>query len=191
MRKSNAEWPTRLQSPSDVDIIYSPKNWNYVTANPEKAYYADCPVMYDIIERFGEEYACFWVQAQISAMFAMSANKDKGTVNGIKMFADSFAMQVKTYKLTELMLFFSRYRAGKYDDSFATFDSRRIGRAFFSEFRKERQYELDKYHRAREQEEIEKRRFTPPEGYTSWTWYQEIKKRAESGDIEAQAALQF
>lgn len=83
------------------------------------------------------------------------------------------------------MLFFARYKAGKYDNSFASFDAKRIGNAFFTEFIKERNRELDRINRERTQEEIEQRRFTPPEGYTSFSWYNELKRRAASGDQEA------
>lgn len=96
---------------------------------------------------------------------------------------------MKAYKLTELMLFFARYKAGKYDNSFSSFDARRIGNAFFKEFVPERNYELDAIHRRTVQEEIEKRRFVPPEGYSSLTLYNELKRRAESGDTEARRMI--
>lgn len=83
------------------------------------------------------------------------------------------------------MLFFARYKAGKYDNSYASFDAKRIGNAFFSEFIKERNRELDRITREQVQSEIEERRFTPPEGYTSFSWYQELKRRASEGDTEA------
>lgn len=87
------------------------------------------------------------------------------------------------------MLFFARYKAGKYDNSYASFDTKRIGNAFFSEFTKERNRELDKITRERAQREIEERRFTPPDGYTSWSWYKELQKRASEGDSEAKLIL--
>ena len=83
------------------------------------------------------------------------------------------------------MLFFARYKAGKYDNSYASFDAKRIGNAFFTEFVKERNRELDRITREQTQKEIEERRFTPPECYSSYSWYQELKRRAESGDKEA------
>ncbi len=87
------------------------------------------------------------------------------------------------------MLFFARYKAGKYDNSFASFDARRIGNAFFKEFIPERNNELDAINRKRVQDEIENRRFIPPKGYSSLTWYNELKRRAESGDEEARKML--
>lgn len=89
------------------------------------------------------------------------------------------------------MLFFARYKAGKYDNSYASFDAKRIGNAFFSEFLKERNFELDRINKEQMQAEIEKRRFVPPEGYTSYSWYQEVKKRAMEGDVDAKELLNY
>lgn len=83
------------------------------------------------------------------------------------------------------MLFFARYKAGKYDNSYASFDAKRIGNAFFKEFVKERNIELDRITKEQTQKEIGRRRFTPPEGYSSLSWYKELRRRASEGDVEA------
>ena len=87
------------------------------------------------------------------------------------------------------MLFFARYKAGKYDNSYSTFDAKRIGNAFFHEFVKERNNELDRITREKTQHDIEERRFIPPVGYTSFSWYQELKRRAAEGDEDAMKIL--
>lgn len=124
------------------------------------------------------------------ALFGSSSSKDVGVVDGIKIFAQSFASQVKVYKLSELMLFFSRYKAGRYDNSFSQFDARRIGNAFFKEFIPERSNEIDSFERKRINEEALTRRELPqgyiiPDGYNAYTWYIELKKRESNGDLEA------
>lgn len=157
--------------------------------NTEKAYTADCQTMYDIFDKFGEDYAELWIMGQVLALYGSSSNKDKGVAGGLKIFAQSFASQVKSYKLSELMLFFARYKAGKYDNSFASFDARRIGNAFFKEFIPERNYELDAINRKSVQDDIENRRFISPEGYSSLTWIQELRKRASEGNKDAISQL--
>lgn len=146
---------------------------------------ADCPTLVAYEQIYGEGVSADWIRIQVLTLFGASNCKDAGVADGIKLFAQSFAQEVKTYKLSELMLFFARYKAGKYDNSYASFDARRIGNAFFNEFRKERNNELDKINRERMQKEIEERRFTPPQGYSSYSWYQELKRRADGGDEEA------
>lgn len=181
---------TKYRNPSDIDIPFSPINWGYAMNNVEKAYKAECPTIYDYSEKFGIEYAAMWIRSQVMALYGSSSNRDKGVANGIKLFCDSFTAQVKGFKLSELMLFFARYKAGRYDNSFSSFDARRIGNAFFKEFVPERNCELDAINRKTEQDKIEHRRFIPPEGHTSLSWYRELKKRAESGDEEAIMLLQ-
>jgi hypothetical protein len=184
-------WLEKWKTPSDIERQFSPIKWEYAMRNPQKAYDADCPTLasYDIV--YGEKAAIDWIHIQILALFASSNCKDVGIADGIRLFAHSFAREAAPYKLSELMLFFGRYRAGRYDNSYASFDSKRIGNAFFFEFLKERSYEIDKVEREKKQIEIEKRKFTPPHGYTSLSWYQELKRRASNGDEEAIEVLDW
>ena len=140
---------------------------------------------------YGEGVSAEWIRLQVLALYGASNCKDIGVADGIKLFSQSFAYEVKCYKISELMLFFARYKAGKYDNSYASFDAKRIGNAFFSEFLKERNFELDRINKEQMQAEIEKRRFVPPEGYTSYSWYQEVKKRAMEGDVDAKGLLNY
>lgn len=185
VKQEKAVWLQKWKSPSDIERQFSPNNWGYTLANTEKAYQANCPTLLDYGKLYGAHYPSDWVYLQVLALYGSSSSKDKGIADGIHLFAQSFAQEVKSYKLSELMLFFARYKAGKYDNSFASFDAKRIGNAFFSEFVKERSRELDRITRERNQAEIEERRFTPPEGYSSFSWYQELKRRAAEGDKEA------
>lgn len=197
MLSANAEskvWLTKWKSPSDIERVFSPQNWGYTSKNSEKAYYADCPTLQKYDEFYGEGNAEFWIYGQVIALFGSSSSKDAGVVDGITIFAQSFASQVKIYKLSELMLFFARYKAGRYDNSFSQFDARRIGNAFFKEFIPERSKEIESYERKRKNEEVLTRRELPqgyiiPDGYNTYTWYKEILKRADSGDEEAISLL--
>lgn len=164
---------------------FAPTNWGYALSNPDKAYLANCPTLIDYGKLYGNNCPSDWIYIQVLALYGSSGNKDKGIADGIRLFAQSFAQEVKTYKLSELMLFFARYKAGKYDNSYASFDAKRIGNAFFYEFIKERNRELDRICREQMQSEIENRRFIPPEGHSSLSWYNELKRRAASGDTEA------
>lgn len=164
--------------------------WEYVLGNVEKAYTSETPCLIHIERMHGTDNMVHWVKGQILALFGSSTSDDKGIADGLSLFSQSFAMQVKGFKLTELMLFFARYKSGKYDNSFTKFDARRIGNAFFKEFIPERNIELDRINSKRIQQEIEERRFTPPEGYTSLRWYEKLKKRAAGGDEEAKRMIE-
>ena len=185
MKQEKTAYLTKWKSHSDIERQFATSNWGYAISNPEKAYTADCPTLLDYGSLYGSEYPTDWIYIHTLALYGSSNNKEKGTSDGILLFAQSFAQEVKNFKLSELMLFFARYKAGKYDNSFASFDAKRIGNAFFTEFIKERNRELDRITRERIQAEIEERRFTPPPGYSSFSWYQELKRRANEGDKEA------
>ena len=175
-------WVQKWTGPSDVERQFNPTHWGYTLSNPDKAYAASCPTLAAYDRLYGEGCAEDWVCMQITVLFAASSSREKGLADGIRLFSSAFAAEVRQYKLSELMLFFARYKSGKYDNSYASFDAK--------EFLKERVHEIDRVERARVQQEIEDRRFTPPEGYTSFSWYQELKRRAAQGDTEAAAQLQ-
>lgn len=150
---------------------------------------ANSPTLYEIEAMYGEGSSTDWVLIQIMALFGASSSKDKEMVNSIAFFSESFAAETQKYKLSELMLFFGRYKAGKYDNSYQSFDTKRIGNAFFKEFLLQREYEIGMYHQRQSQEESLKRRELPegyviPEGYNSYTWYLERLKRGELKPIK-------
>lgn len=133
---------------------------------------------------YGQGEAANWIDIQVSALFGASSKADPELAKGIGIFANTFAAEVRTYKLSELLLFFARYKAGVYDNSYATFDTRRIGNAFFREFVPQRAKELAEIERKAATEAALKSRelpdgYTVPEGYTPWTWYQERVRRGE------------
>ena len=140
---------------------------------------------------YGHGEAANWIDIQVSALFGASSKADPALANGIGIFANTFAAEVRTYKLSELMLFFARYKAGVYDNSYATFDTRRIGNAFFKEFLPQRAAELAAIERKTQTDDYLKSRelpegYTVPEGYNPYTWYQE---RVRLGEIKSYGKL--
>lgn len=168
---------TKWKSPSDVERVFSPALWGYASSHQDEAYMADTPTLSDFNRLYGRGCAESWVYAQVIALFGASSSRDKGIVDGLRVFAHAFAGQVKHYKLSELLLFFAKYKAGCYDSSLSSFDARRIGNAFFREFLPERNYALARIEREKLQRVIEARRFVPPPGYTSLSLYNEFKSK--------------
>lgn len=124
---------------TDMEKRYSPANWAYVARDERKAYTAECPALGALPDLYGFRDACaMWIDTQLTSMFLTSGSKDPTLGESITLFARSFAEQVRPYKLTELMLFFSKYRAGMYDESYIQFSPKRIGNCFFSKFLPER-----------------------------------------------------
>lgn len=183
-------WINKFPSKEQIGRAYSPTFWSYTLEHIKEAYMADCPTLMQLAQSHGDMIPQWWIHLQVMALYGSSSSSDKGIVDGIPIFAASFAREVSTFKLSELMIFFARYKAGKYDNSYHTFDTRRIGNAFFKEFLPQRQIELDRIIKEEEQAKIEARRFVPPQGYTSLSWFQHLKERAAQGDEEAMTLLQ-
>lgn len=183
---SKKAWLSKWKGRSDVERVFAPMQWGYTLQNAERAYMADCPTLMQYDALYGEGSSAYWIELQVSGLFGTSTSKDNGLADGIRIFSQAFAQEVRQYKLSELMLFFARYKAGRYDNSYSSFDTKRIGNAFFKEFLPQRNAEIDIAVRHQQQQESMKRReltegYTIPEGYNPYTWYLERKRRGEIG----------
>lgn len=123
-----------------------------VTA-PARAYDWICPTVGQLDALYGPGSARNWTDQQLTALFLSSGSRDGTLSTTIGLFADTFAATLRPYKLSEVMLFLGRYRTGIYDGSFATFDARRIGQAFHTEFLRQRRFELAAIEERRQAEE--------------------------------------
>lgn len=151
-------------------------------SNADAAYMAEVPTLGELDTLYGPGASAVWIYHQIATLFGASSSNDAGRVDGIGIFAENFAREARGYKLSEMMLFFGRYKAGLYDDSYVSFDTRRIGNAFFHGFLPQRRLELERVERIAQQDRAEKRRNLPegysiPEGYNPYTWYAEQCRR--------------
>ena len=182
-------WLTKWKDRSDIIRSFSPVHWGYTAQHPERAYEAECPNLMQLDAVYGKGSSVYWVESMITGIFGASSSREKGQADGIRVFCEVFAAQAKRFKLSELMLFFARYKAGKYDSSYAAFDSRRIGNAFFKEFIPERNREIDNMWHKNNVVNTERNLFVPPRGYTTLSWLQEVRRRAAAGDEEAKKLL--
>ena len=153
-----------LKAWSDAVTFASVFNGNLGAKLMENPYYAyegvsnkgvNVPTLYEFNEIYKKEVeengliritepGKGWLIAQLNNLFMTSASKDVESYNSIQSFASVFYARVMRYKITELLLFFARYKAGMYDDgSWSQFSTQTIGRAF-GKFQIDRNHELDK-----------------------------------------------
>ena len=180
-----------LKSADRLFRAFSPARWDYAIANAEKAYRADVMTLSECNKTYGDDTGKTWMRIQVKALLVASSSKDADLIHSVNVFADTFAEDacVRNMKMSELLLFFARYKTGRYDNSFAFFDVRRIGYAFYHEFLKERQQELSaiEYHDSQKRiadmmEEAKKTSVTREE-------YLQIKERAKAGEADALSLL--
>lgn len=112
-------------------------------ANAPRAYQWPCPTLGALAQIYNPHCPEDWIDLHITALFLSSVSHDSELAQcAIAAFVPAFAASVLPYKLSELMLFFARYKAGLYDRSLYAFDPRRIGLSFHTEFLTERKREL-------------------------------------------------
>ena len=61
---------------------------------------ADCPSLMQYDALYGCGSSEYWIDIQVSGIFGASNSKEKGVADGIRIFCQSFASQVKAYKLS-------------------------------------------------------------------------------------------
>ena len=196
MKATETAFLAKYPSLSEALAAYSPAHWAHAAGHPDRAHRADVPTLRGMDAAYGAGSAARWVGVQVTALYAASPKADPGAADGIPLFAQTFAAAAGAFKVSEVLLFFARYAAGRYDDSFASFDTRRIGNAFFGAFARERAAAIGRMERAEadrrrleEQERWERYCATLPEGHTPRSWYEEVKRRAAAGDEQARRLL--
>lgn len=142
---------------------------------------AESPTFAHMINTYGIVEASKWIAEFVTLIFVTSSKVDASAARQIKSFSDSFAAEVRPYKISEITLFFARYRSGRYENSMATFDAKKIGMAFFKEFLPQRRAEIQKA----DSESRKKKNESGRGEYVSRDMYLLIKK-ASLGDTNAQ-----
>ena len=112
-------WAEKNSCLSKLMQNYSPANWHYLAQIGDKVYLRECAALGALNTLYDNAGAAqSWLEIQITGMFLSSASDNEVLTEGIRLFVDNFTAIASSYKLTELMLFFSRYKAGRYDNSY-------------------------------------------------------------------------
>ena len=111
------------------------------------------PTLFDISSVYGEDIAVDWVTKSVCAIWFLKPDTNPLIYQQARRWAASFVAANSHYKIGEMMLFFARCNAGRYNLGY-NLDVTRIGLAFEDVFKRERHEELARY----ENEEQEKKR---------------------------------
>lgn len=159
---------------------FGPPQWGYAISNPEKTYNSSCPTLNQLDSLYGNGSSAKWIAVQFTGLYILSSSDDAELVDAIKSFSALFAGEVKGYKLSVLLLFFSRFAAGHYGANiWSAFDLRRIASAFRSEFLPERNRELEEMEYQRRTSQF---RFALEERHRSYISYDDyLALQAKTG----------
>lgn len=151
----------------------------------QSAYCERWPTLHRINEMYGKGTAILWMRKRFAALYVSSAAKDPTLINAINKRADAFCVEVyDRYKISELLLFFQRFEAGRYSNRYSstTFDPAQIGAAFFKQFVPERYADIERIER---EKQISEDATAPKQQGSTYEQYCETFRRAKAGDLDA------
>ena len=150
-----------------------------VAANVERAYMGKAPRLSAVCGAYSQEVAETWLMAQLENMNDFCGVKQKMTIPQMTELAKMLIVEVYYLKVTELMLFFHRFKAGKYGEFFGVVDPQRI-MSGLNAFLRERIEEIAQYERLVAQKRIEEEAKQRDERCITHEEYLKIKSEEEN-----------
>ena len=142
--------------------------------NTKLAVTGDFPTLTEIDAAYGEGFAVEWTLAHITTLALYTGAKNLTTSQSVEL-ARIITTEYRHLKVSELMLFFYRFKTGRYGRFYGTVDPMVITCAL-RDFMKERIALIDQYEQEeRERREEEQRRLHPP---VSWETFRKMKEDA-------------
>ena len=168
------KWMDRHPTFESLSEHYAKRYWADIIQTPLRAYTATCPLLGQLDEIYGTGRGEEWLATQLIELLVTSnAQPTSQIYESIRTFVGSFAVTARAFRLTELMLFFARYKGGLYDSSFVAFDVRRIGHAFFHEYLPQRRTELGRVEEQRAADRARRERASRASHAVSYEHFQQ------------------
>lgn len=136
------EWMNRNQTFDILCQNYSPSYWNVVAKLGDTVYDKNSPALIALNDIYHSESASrSWLEIQVMAYTTSINERDSSALDMIPIFVTNFAQDIRSFKILEIMLFFSRLVAGHYK-TYGRFEPKQIAEAW-KLFLKEREREID------------------------------------------------
>lgn len=140
--------------------------------NPRACITGEYPTLTDLAITYGKTMAIQWLVPQLTDLSIFSGAKNL-TLEQLEQLARVIATAYPWLKVTELLLFFFRFKTGRYGRFYGTVDPLVVTTAL-REFIEERNALIDQYEREDENKKREQQNALPTMNYEEW---QEYKKK--------------
>lgn len=147
---------------------------------PQKAVMGDYPTLTDICLSYGKTFAEQWLYPQITdlSVFTGAKNLDKEQVRSL---ASVIAAEYRYLKVTELLLFFHRFKAGHYGRFYGSVDPMVITCAL-RDFIKERNNIIDQCERDENNQKYELQSKAPKMSYEEYLKLKQLENKEDNED---------
>lgn len=125
-----------------------------VAKNEERAFMGIAPTLGLLKKTYGENMAVMWLLPQIWDLCEFTNSRNKLDERQAENLAEMISLEYGYMKVTELLLFFYRFKTGRYGRFYGSVDPMAIMIAL-EEFGKERQQALVAYEEKKKQQERE------------------------------------
>lgn len=139
----------RYHTSQELIDLFSPDQQPKCELHSELSYTGGAPTLARVTAAYGEGVSESWLIIQIQDLYIYeSVNyEERATVRQIDQTAQIICANYPYLKLTELMLFFSRFKAGRYGKPYGNLSGREICAAL-GKFIQQRSAELDEIERS-------------------------------------------
>ena len=166
-------------------IAFNPDMQRQICTDSELCMFGDYPTLSTLREGYGNNAPTMWLIPQLTNLSEYCGCKEKLQGKPLEECASIIANEFHYLKVSEMMLFFYRFKAGQYGRFYGSVDPLVITTSL-REFLKERAYAYDRH----EREERERQREEEMKNAVSWKEYckmQEEALRSEGKNEEADA----
>lgn len=122
--------------------------------HPDRCHFGDAPTLGMLSKTYGESTASNWLMAQLTDLVAYTNSKGILTDEHVEVLADMIAQEYGYLKSSEMLLFFYRFKLGRYGHFYGNIDPMKITIAL-GKFLGERSDAYDKRKKEEEQRERE------------------------------------
>lgn len=137
----------------------NPQTQAAFATKPQQTVMGDYPTLTDICQAYGKTFAEQWLYPQITDLSVFTGAKNLGK-DQVRSLASVIAAEYRYLKVTELLLFFHRFKAGHYGRFYGSVDPMVITCAL-RDFIKERNMFIDQYEREKKEREAESKPKVP------------------------------
>lgn len=154
--------------------------------HPDSCYFGDYPTLSELNSAYGRTMASQWLVAQLTNLSEFSGARDV-TAMQLEELARIVAQEYHWLKITELLLFFYRFKTGSYGRFYGSVDPLVITTAL-REFVRDRNTAYSRHEQEeRERMEEEERKAHPPVSREEWLRMKE-RKAAQTAQHTGQTA---
>lgn len=173
LTKTQATYLLRYATAENVIASFSPDKQVNFARYPQKCLVGNCPTLVDVRCIWGGRFAELWLECQLKDLSEYAGAKEKPDTLQIEETARVIAGEFYYLKLSEFMLFFAHFKAGRYGKFYGSVDPLVITEAL----QKFKLWRFDALNRVNEEEEREKRNAKPANDPDCCTWaeWQELR----------------